>query len=146
MVAIQYGDAQIFGMRNLAENNLTIHLAMAEMVDLRNDAIANKIVAQEKHKAFITDKIARRHDAVCEPQRRLLWNVSNFRVEVRTIAHCGANLVTCIANDNADVSDAGLDEVFDRVEEDGLVREGNELFRAGVGEGAHSRSFASAQD
>src|SRR5690348_12612648 len=72
--------------------------------------------------------------------------VSTACAPARAVAHRGADLLVGVADDDAHLTDAGLQQRFDGVEEHGLVRQRQQLLGARVGERAQARAFAAAQD
>ena len=81
-----------------------------------------------------------------DAEGRFLLDVGDADAEAAAIADGGHDLLFGIADDDADVADAALDEVLDGVEEDGLVGDGDELLGAGVGEGTQAAALAAAKD
>jgi hypothetical protein len=51
-----------------------------------------------------------------------------------------------VADDDGDIADAGVTDGFDAVEQDRLVRDGNELLGAGVGDGPQPRALPAGED
>jgi len=66
--------------------------------------------------------------------------------ELRTVADGRHNLGTGVADDDADVLDAGAAHRLDAVEEDRLVRDRDELFGTRVGDGPQARTGTAGQD
>ena len=83
---------------------------------------------------------------VREAARRVLLDVRDSGAQRRSIADRGANLRLRVADDDADLGDAGADERLEPVVQHRLVGDRDELFGAGVGDGAETRAFAAAQN
>ena len=81
-----------------------------------------------------------------DAQRRVLLDVGDVDAEAAAVADGRHHLLLRVADDDADVADAALDEVLDGVEEDRLVGDGHELLGAGVGEGTQAAALAAAED
>ena len=64
----------------------------------------------------------------------------------RAVADRGANLRLRVADDDADVADAGVGDRLDAVEQHRLVGDRHELLGAGVGERPEPRALAAAEN
>ena len=92
-------------------------------------------------KSAPSEKRLRGGDRVGETRRAILRNVRELGVPRDAVAERGLDLVAGFGrDDDADVANAGVDEVVDHVEEDRTVRDRHELLGAGV----RQRSKASA--
>ena len=69
-----------------------------------------------------------------------------MRAPARAVADRRANLRLRVADDDADVADAGGDERLEPVEEHRLVGDRDQLLGARVGDGTEARALAAAQN
>jgi hypothetical protein len=72
---------------------------------------------------------------VRKPERRLLREVGDVEPERRPVPHRGAYLLGGLADDDADLGDAGIADRTQDVEQDRLVRDRDQLLGVRVGEG-----------
>ena len=89
---------------------------------------------------------AGRQDGVGQAERRLLLDVGDADAPARPVPAGLPDLVPGVADDDADVADAGVAEGLDPVEEDRLVRDRDELFGLGERQRPEPRALAAAQD
>ena len=117
-----------------------------ESFDQVADAVAQQVVAQVHDKAGIAQERLRGEHGVGQAQRRLLGDVGDLDAPAGAVADGLLDLGGGIADDDADVGDAGVAQRFDAVEEHGFVGHGNQLFGAGVGDGPQAAAGAAAKD
>jgi hypothetical protein len=83
---------------------------------------------------------------VGDAERPLLLEEGKPRAETQAIAERLLHLRGRIADDDADVGDAGGDQLLDTVEEHRLVRDRHELLGAGIGERSQPAALATGRD
>ena len=91
-------------------------------------------------------KSRRDEHAVREPERRVLRDVGDLHAEPRAVADRSHDLGAGVADDDADVVDAGRGHVLDAVEQDRLVGHRDELLGARVGDRPQPRAGAAGED
>ena len=74
-----------------------------------------------------------------------MLDVGHLRPEGAAIANRGPRLLVGVAHHNADVGDAGLDQVLQHIEQHRLIGNGHQLFRPRKREGAKTRTFSTAE-
>jgi hypothetical protein len=121
-------------------------LLAIEFVDEPIDPLVEEVVAEVHHERVVPDERFTDQHCVRQPTRRVLLDVSNANTPRRSVANRRANLRLRIADDDADVPNACRGERFDAVEEDRLVRDGDELLGARVGQRSEACSATAAQD
>ena len=84
--------------------------------------------------------------AWARPERRRLAQVGHAQAEARAVADRGLDFGVGVADDDADLVDAGLAQGLEAVEEDGFVGDGHELLGRGVGDGPQPGAGAAAED
>src|ERR1019366_699876 len=68
-----------------------------------------------------------------QAERGLLGDVGGIEAERGTVAHCRLDGAGGVADDQADIGDASVPDGLEAVEQHGLVGDGDELLRRGVG-------------
>ena len=143
---LELRDPEALGLGDPGEQDHRVGRGALELIDEGPDALGDQIVAEIHDEAVAGEEVARDADRVCEPERCLLRDERDVRAEFRPVADCRADLVGRVANDDADVVDAGLGERIDGVEKNWPVGDRDELFRAGVGDRPQPRPLAAAED
>ena len=117
-----------------------------ERVDELRQALLEQVVAEIHHEVVVTEVVARDEDAMGKAERSVLLDIGDVESPPRAIADCGDDVFARVADDDADLFDAGGRHVFEPVEQDRLVRHGHELLRVRVCDGAKPRPSAPAED
>src|SRR5690606_25482769 len=81
-----------------------------------------------------------------EAERRLLREVGDLEAEPAAVADGRLDLGVRLADDDADLTDAGRAHRLEAVEEHGLVGHRHELLGGGVSDGAQACARAAAED
>ena len=81
-----------------------------------------------------------------EAERRRLAQVGHPQAEAGAVADRGFDFGVRVADDDADLVDAGLVHRLEAVEKDGLVGDRDELLGGGVGDRSQSGAGTAAED
>ena len=81
-----------------------------------------------------------------QAERLVLGDVGDLDPEPRAVADRRLDLGAGVADDDADLGDAGRGHVLDAVEQDRLVCHRYQLLGAGVGDRAQARAGAAGED
>ena len=81
-----------------------------------------------------------------EAERRRLAQVGHPQAEAGAVADRGFDFGVRVADDDADLVDAGLAHGLEAVEEDGLVGDRHELLGRGVGDGPQPGAGAATEN
>ena len=119
--------------------------ALTELVDEAGDAIAQEVVAEVHAEGAVADKLLGRQHRVGQTARCILRDEGDFEPKLRAIADGGANLVTRVADDDADLADARFGHRLKPVEQDRLARDRDQLLGARVRDGAQPRARAARE-
>ena len=112
---------------HFVQNNLGVHRLRVKGVDLLDDAAANEIVAEKQDEGIAADKFFAQANPVRDAERRGLWNVGYPRAKPRAVADRVLDLIAGLGrNDDADVGDARLHQVFERVKQHRFVGDGHQ--------------------
>src|SRR5579862_2769120 len=117
-----------------------------ETIYERLQVVLEHVVAEVDDEVVVGEELARDQHAVGEAAGLVLRDVRELDAELGTVAGRGSDLVAGLADDDADVLDAGRRELFDDVEEDRLVRDRDELLRARVRDRTKSRAGSAGED
>jgi hypothetical protein len=117
-----------------------------EPVDEAAQVLLQQVVAEIHDELVVAEELAGDQHAVREAARGVLVDVLDVHAEVGAVAHSARDGRTLTRDDDPDVADAGRRHLLEPVEEDGLVRDGHELLRARVRDGAQARAFAPRED
>jgi hypothetical protein len=79
-------------------------------------------------------------------KRLRLLNISYVSPPPVAVAYSGPDLGTSIPHNDADIRDARIHQVFDRIKENRLISYGHQLLGACICNRAKTRAFASAQN
>ena len=142
----ELGDPELLRVRHPGEQDLGVAAEAPELFHELGDAAGDQVVAQVHDERRVADEGLGDHHRVRETQRRLLLDVGDAGAEARAVADRGADLPARVADDDADLADAGGDDRLDGVEEHRLVRHRHELLGGGVGERAQPGALAAGED
>ena len=145
-VAVGFGDAVLFGIGHRSQEDLRRRLRRFELLDQRDDSLRKQVVAEIHHERTGLEKRLADEHRVRQAARLILWNVGDRHVPVRAVADRRFDFLVCVADHDADVTDAGRRERFDAVKEDRLVRNRDQLLRAGERERPEACAFPTAED
>ncbi len=134
------------GLRHLGEQDLGVAAELAELVDQGGDAAGDQVVAEVHDERVVGEEVARHQHRVGEAERLRLVDVGDAGAEALAVAHRGADLVAGLADDDADLGDAGGDDRLDAEEQDRLVGHRHELLGGGVGQRTQPRALAAGED
>ena len=112
----------------------------------RRDALLEEVVAQVHDERLVAEERLADEHRVREAQRRLLRQVRDAEAEPAAVADRGLDLGARLADDDADLGDAGGAHGLEAVEQHRLVGHGHELLGGGVRDGAQARAGAAAED
>ena len=105
------------------------------------------VVAEVHDEVVVAEEVAGDQNAVREAERIRLRDVRELDAELRAVAERGLDLGAALGgDDHADVLDARRGHVLDHVEQDGLVRDRDELLGARVGDRPQPGAGAARQD
>ena len=105
-----------------------------------------QVVAEVHDERIALDERLADQHGVREAARRVLLDVGHARAPPGAVADRRANLGRRVADDDADVADAGPDQRFEPIEEHGLVGDRDELLGAGVRDWPQAGSLPAAQN
>src|ERR1700733_5811759 len=110
-------------------------------------AVAQEVVAEVHDEGRVADEVRRSEDRVGEAGGLVLDDVGDLGPELGAVAGRLADLVAGLRrDDDPDLLHPGVDQRLDPVEEHGLVGDGHELLRRGVGDRAQPSSGAARED
>ena len=142
----QLGDAEHLRIGHAGEQNLRGGLSRSNSSTNRVDAAIQQVVAEVHHERIVADERLADEHGVRQSARRVLLDVGDARAPARAVADRRADLGLRVADDDADVADAGGDQRLETVEEHRLVGDRHELLGAGVGDRAEAGALAAAQN
>ena len=126
----------------MREEDLGIGIVALELLDELGDAVLDEVVAQVHDEGVTGHELLGDLDGVREAKRGLLRDVGDRDAPALAIAERRHDLFSGIADDDADVGDAGsLDRLY-RVEQDRLVGHRHELLGTGERYRAQTGAFA----
>ena len=143
---VELGDAEHLRIGHVRQQDLRRRLLALELLDEAVDAAVEQVVAEVHHERVAVDERLADEHGVREPARRVLLDVGDARVPAGAVADGLANLRLRVADDDADVADAGSDERLEAVEEHRLVGDRDELLGARVGDRAEARPLPATQN
>src|SRR6266550_81230 len=146
LAVLQLRDAEHLRIGDVRQQDLRRRLLRLELAHELRDPLVQQVVAEIHHERLVADVVAADLHRMREPARRILLDVLHLHAPARSVADRGANLRLRVADDDADVRDAGVGDRLDAVEEDRLVGHRYQLFRAGVGERPQTRPSAAAEN
>lgn len=117
-----------------------------EVADEGGYTAEQDVIAEVENEGGVAEEVPGNEDGMGDAERGVLLDIGKASAEGRTIAHSLADLFSGIADDDADVGDAGFHEVANREVEDGRVRNRHELFRARVSKGAKPAALPAGED
>lgn len=137
--AVELGDAEGGGVRDLHEGDQGTGTVLLEGVDEGGGTMLEEVVAEVDAEVVLGDPIAGGEDGVPEAELLVLVDEGD--------AHAGEVLdgvldfgAGDVGDDDADVSDAGVHEGVDGVGDDGLTSNAQDRFRTRVGQGTQARA------
>ena len=146
-LAVELGDAVGAGVVDRSEQDQRVGLGLAEGRDEAAQAVAQQVVAEVHDEGRAADELLGGQHRVGEPGRLVLDDVGDLRAEGRAVAGRLADLVAGLRrDDDPDLRHPGVDQRLDPVEEHGLVGDGHELLRRGVGDRAQAGAGAARED
>ena len=98
-------------------------------------ALLEQVVAEVHHEVVRTQEVPGDQHGVGQAQRLRLGEVGDLEAPGRTVADRGPHLRRGVADDDADLLDAGVGDGLEAVEEDRLVGHRHQLLGPGVGDG-----------
>ena len=146
LAVAELGDAEHLRIGHAREQDLRRRLLAGELLDEVRDALVEEVVAEVHDERIGADEWLADLHGVREAERRVLLDVLDANAPSRAVADRGSDFRLRVADDDADVADAGGGDGLDAVEEHGLVRHRDELLGAGVGQRPQARPFAAAED
>src|SRR5919202_129373 len=145
-LAIQLRHPELARVGDFLEYDLRVPVARAELLDERRDSAFEAVIAEKHDETLVAQEITALLDGVGQAKRRALLNVGDVHAPAPTAAHRVFDLLRRIADDDADLGNAGVANGLDHPEEDRLVGHGNKLFGLGIGQRVKARTFTTAQD
>src|SRR3990172_639559 len=144
--ALELGDTELAGVGDLLKHDAGVVAGSGEGVDVGDDAVREEVVAEEGHKRGGFHGFPGDADGLGDAAGLELVEVGDLGTEAGAVAGFAADLVAGFGrHDDGDIGDAGLDEVLDDVEEDGLVGDGDHLLGARVGERTQAGALSPPQ-
>jgi len=104
------------------------------------------VVAEVHGKIVVVEKVLCDAYAMGEAERLVLRDKSDADAPPRSISNCFTNFGPGFTDNDANLGDTRLGKSFDAIEKNGLVGDGNQLFGAGVGDGAKPGACTAAED
>ena len=129
----QLGDAEHLRIGHARQQDLRRRLLARELLDEVGDALVEQVVAEVHHERIAADEGLADLHRVRQAERRVLLDVVDADAPPRAVADRGSDLRLGVADDDADLADAGGGDRLDAVEEHRLVRHRDELLGARVG-------------
>ena len=117
-----------------------------EAVDERLDALADEVVAEVHDEVVGAEKVPGDEHAVGQSERLGLVQVGDLEAPAGAVSHRGHDLFGGVADDDADLLDAGLGHRLQAVEQDGLVGHRHQLLGTRVGDRSETGAGAPRQD
>ena len=93
----------------------------------RRDALLEQVVAEVHDEGLVAEELLGDEHRVRQAQRRLLREVGDLEAEPAAVADGGLDLGVRVADDDADLGDAGGAHRLEAVEEHRLVGDRDEL-------------------
>ena len=144
---VELGDAVVLRVGHRRQEDHRVRLLGAERLDEAGDPVAQQVVAQVHHEWRIGQVLLGGQHGVREPEWLVLLYVGDVDPERRAVSHHRSDLAARLRrDDDPDVADAGRGHRLDAIEEHRLVRHGDELLRARVGERPQARAAAAGED
>ena len=119
---------------------------LVEPVDEAAQVVLQHVVAEVHHEVVVAEEVAGDQHAVGQTAGRVLLDVRDLDAELRAVADRSPDLGAGLADDDADVLDAGRRELLDPVEDDRLVGDRHELLGARVRDRTKPRADAAGED
>ena len=118
----------------------------AKALDERHDAVLEQVVAEIHDEGLVAQVLLGDQHRVGQAERRRLADVGHAQAKARAVADSGLHFGVGVADDDADLVDAGLVHRLETVEEDGLVGDRHELLGRGVGDRPQPGAGATTED
>ena len=107
-VTVEDGDAERGRLRDALEEDLARTLGAGEGLGIGGDAVLEEVVAEEHAEGIVAEPFPRGDDRVGQTKRGGLRKIGDAGAKRRAVADGRAYLIPGIADDDADVGDAGL--------------------------------------
>ena len=117
-----------------------------ETADEIAQVLLEKVVPEVHDEVLFAQEVPGYKHGMGQPERRLLPEVGDLQAPSRPVAHRPLDLRRRVADDNADLLDAGSGDRFQPVKEDRLVGDRNQLLGASVSDRPQPRPRASRKD
>ena len=145
-VGVELGDPELLRVVHLRQQDLRVGAAALELVDQVGDAADDEVVAEVHHEVVVAEEVAGDEHAVRQPEWGVLRDVRDPDAELGAVADSGLDLRRGVADDDADVGDAGVADGLEAVEQHRLVGDRHQLLRRGVGDRPQARAGATRQN
>ena len=145
-VGAELGDAELRGVGHLGQQHLGVGPVAGELVDQAADAADDQVVAEVHDERLVAEEVVRDEHGVRQTTRRVLADVRGADAQRRPVADGGHDLVRGVADDDADLGDAGVADGLEAVEQDRLVGDRHELLGRRVGDRAQPGAGAAGED
>jgi hypothetical protein len=143
---VEGGDAELFGIVHLPEEQTCGVLARLEALDDVRQRLVEDVVTEVDDEVVVADEIAGTADRVGQPQRSTLEDVRDVDAERGAVTEKRLDRVAAsVPQDDRDLRDPRLAHVFDGVLENGFVGDRDELFRSSVGDRPQARPAPAAE-
>ena len=134
------------GVRHTRQQDLRRGLLADELVHEVRDALVEQVISEIHHERFIADERFADEHGVREATRGVLLDIGDRDTPGRPVADRRPDFSLRVADDDADLLDAGLRQRLDTIEEHGLVGHGHKLLGAGIRERPEPRASAAAEN
>jgi len=145
-VAVQLGDAVALRVGHLLQQDQSVRTVGVEGLDEGRDALLQQVVAQVHDERVVAEVGLADEDRVGEAERRLLGQVRDHETEPAAVADRRLDLRPGVADDDADLDDAGGAHGIECVEEHRLVGHRDQLLGGGMRDGPQPRPGPAAED
>ena len=117
-----------------------------ESFNVRLNAAHDEVIAEIKHERRVAQEISRGRYGVSDPQRSILSDERRRGSKLRSITDRRRHLLARITDNNANVRDSCVNELLDRIEDDRLICDRDELLGVRVGKWPEAAPFPAAED
>src|SRR5258706_7794635 len=143
---VKLGDTELARVRHLGQHDLSVRTADPDLLDQRADPADDEVIPQIHDEIVITEILACDQDRMSQPARRILPEIRGTEPEGAAVADRFLDRRRSVPHHDPDVGDAGIADGLKTVEQDRLVRDGNQLLGGRVGDRAEPAPRPPRQD